>query len=363
MKVKKSEGRHAIIPLDKLCFDPENPRLPKGMRASDERDVLQWMLINGNLPALMESISSSGYSDAEPLLVIPEEDMYVVVEGNRRLAALKLLLNPDLAPLRKKTIAEIAETAKHKNIINIPVICYENRRDIVDYLGFRHITGVKAWSPREKADYLKQLYQIYKNESKSQEETIAIISKIVGTKPYYAKRLLDTLTVVEWAEENAFWGNEIVAQNLDSSFSVIHTALSYGGIRKYIGLEDFTDGNTEKLKSEAAERLFDWICGNKKINDSRDLKNLNSAISNSTSLGMLEKGYSLVEALEYSGEAINDFRTFLQIATAKLSEADRLSSKVDRFEPSDIDYAKDLAKMAKKIFLYIKSEFGEDDEL
>lgn len=364
MKAKEtSTGNRQNVPLDKLYFDPENPRLPGGKRTVDEQAVLLWMLQNGDLPELMDSIASTGYSDAEPLLVTPGFNGFIVVEGNRRLAALKLLHKPELAPLRKKTIVEIAANATHKDITNIPVICYENRRDILDYLGFRHITGVKPWGAREKAEYLKQLYQMYRTESESIDETLSHISKMIGSKPYYAKRLLDTLTVVEWAEEHAFWGNEAVTENIKSNFSVIHTALSYNGIRDYIGLGDFADGKTDELKAKATEHLFDWVCGNKKISDSRELKRLNSVISNDTSRSMLEKGYSLEEASEYSGEALNDFRNFMQLATAKLQEADRLSSKVRNFDESDRDYAKDLAQTAKKIFLYVKNELDKDDDL
>lgn len=360
---KTSPGKRMDVSLDTLYFDPENPRLPGGKRTVDEQRVLQWMLQNGDLPELMASIANTGYSDAEPLLVTPGLGGFIVVEGNRRLAALKLLHDPGLAPLRKKTIAEIAASAEHKGITDIPVICYEKRRDILDYLGFRHITGVKPWGAREKAEYLKQLYDLYRTESEPVEKTLSLISKMIGTKPYYAKRLLDTLTVVEWAEENAFWGNEAVAQNIDSNFSVIHTALSYSDIRKYIGLGDFADGKSDELDAKAAEHLFDWVCGNKKISDSRDLKRLNSSISIPVSLKMLEDGFSLAEASEYSGEALNDFRTFMQLATAKLEEADRLSSKVQNFDELDRDYAKELAQLAKKVFQYVKNEVEKDDDL
>lgn len=111
---------------------------------------------------------------------------------------------------------------------------------------------------------------------------------------------MDTLTIVEWSEANAFWGNEAVAQNIDSGFSVIHTALAYDEIRQYAGLGDFADGSTEKLRTEATGRLFDWIFGNRKINDSRDLGKLARAIGNGFSLDMLEKGYSLDIAFEFS---------------------------------------------------------------
>ena len=52
-----------------------------------------------------------------------------------------------------------------------------------------------------------------------------------------------------------------------------------------VGLGDFADGSTEKLRAEATGRLFDWIFGNRKINDSRDLGKLARAIGNGFSPG------------------------------------------------------------------------------
>lgn len=94
-------GQYLVLPLDKLHLDPENPRLPKGVRTADESAILQWMLVNGCLPGLMESIVSSEYCYAEPLLVVPAQDGYVVVEGNRRLAALRRLHKPEWLPCAK----------------------------------------------------------------------------------------------------------------------------------------------------------------------------------------------------------------------------------------------------------------------
>ena len=61
---KTSPGKRKDVSLDQLYFDPENPRLPGGKRTDDEQRVLQWMLQNGDLPELMASIASTGYSDA-----------------------------------------------------------------------------------------------------------------------------------------------------------------------------------------------------------------------------------------------------------------------------------------------------------
>ncbi len=357
---KTAAGQRRDVPLDRLCFDPDMPRLPAGKRTGDEQRILQWMLINGDLPQLMLSIASSGYDEAEPLLVTPGPNGFIVVDGNRRLAALKLLHAPKLAPLRQKTVAGIAASARHQNITQVPVILYEQRQDIVSSLGFRHITGIRPWGPREKADYLGTLRERHGTENESDEKTFALISERVGTRPQYARRLLQTLAVVKWAEDHAFWGNEAVARSIDTNFVLIHTALAHGGIRAYIGLGDGADEQPDELDARAAAHLFDWLCGNRKISDSRDLPRLDSVLSSPAALAMLERGVSLEEASKYSREALNDFRSFMQRAGAMLEEADRLLTRAENFDESDCACARDLARLAKKIAVLIKDMVDRD---
>ena len=96
---------HQMINLDELHFDPQNPRLPVELYYANDETVLRHLLLKGDLVELMASLGQLGYSPAEPLLVIPRtEGGYVVIEGNRRLAALKLLANPDIAPVRSAAV-------------------------------------------------------------------------------------------------------------------------------------------------------------------------------------------------------------------------------------------------------------------
>jgi hypothetical protein len=46
---------------------------------------------------LVESVAANGYRDLEPLFIVVEKGKDVVVEGNRRVAAVKLLKDADLA--------------------------------------------------------------------------------------------------------------------------------------------------------------------------------------------------------------------------------------------------------------------------
>lgn len=148
------------ISVDHLFFDPDNPRLPEEVDGSDETAVLRWLLNEGNglLPELMGSIAQQGFFPGEPLLVAPRgpkhPDDYVVVEGNRRLAAVKLILAPSKAEKYTKTVNDTADSCKNPAALQmLPSVVYPTRDSVLRYLGFRHVTGVKEWGALAKAKY------------------------------------------------------------------------------------------------------------------------------------------------------------------------------------------------------------------
>lgn len=168
------------IKLNNLKFDAQNPRLPMRLQGvTDENKVIDYMVKYGNVTELMLSIGETGYSEAEPLLVVKEgTDKYIVVEGNRRLAALKLLNDSELTKVRIQSINSVVSGAKYIPE-EVPCIVYASREDVLDYLGYRHITGVKDWGALEKARYLDQLYQIH-IKSTPQEKIYQKLAKMIG---------------------------------------------------------------------------------------------------------------------------------------------------------------------------------------
>jgi hypothetical protein len=363
MNTQKAPGdMRNNISLQQLYFDPENPRLSSNSRDADDGVILDWMLKKGNILELMSSIAATGYSDAEPLLVTQRlnGDGYTVVEGNRRLAALKLLASPQLANLRKKAVAEIASTADIQLTTSIPSIVYPRRDDILDYLGYRHITGIKPWGPRQKAEYLKQLLASRINDGIPPERALPLVAEMIGSKPYYARKLLISLAVVEMAEENAFWGSESL-DRIDANFSVFHTALSYENIRDYVGIDEADDWNIHNIKAAETKNILEWVCGsNKIIGESRELRRLNAVIGNDVALAKLKSGLTLEIAAEYTGEALDDFRKFLNDAYVKLQEADRLASRPSKFAVEDMDLTENVARLARKIYGYVKESNNDN---
>ena len=81
-----------LIAWEQLRLDPENPRLPEGLQGAGVEELLRHYLVNESAEELVGSMMESGFFTHEPLLVLPvDDDSLVVLEGNRRLAAIMLI--------------------------------------------------------------------------------------------------------------------------------------------------------------------------------------------------------------------------------------------------------------------------------
>ena len=88
-----------VVPtkVSDLHFDYENPRLAEyGItKATPEEEILMILWEAMDVRELVQSISASGFFPHEALIVAKEDGRDVVIEGNRRLAAVKVLLRGD----------------------------------------------------------------------------------------------------------------------------------------------------------------------------------------------------------------------------------------------------------------------------
>ena len=156
-----SNVKHEKIPVTNLILDSKNPRLPKSMSNKSEKEIINFLLSDASLIELMLAISKNDFFEGEQLLVVPDEgDKYLVVEGNRRLSAVKLLHNPELGEVYKSKIEQVIREAEHKPT-DLPCLIFEDKDEILKYLGYRHITGIKSWKLLEKARYLAKLKNDY----------------------------------------------------------------------------------------------------------------------------------------------------------------------------------------------------------
>jgi hypothetical protein len=91
---------HDTLSVADLRLDGANPRHKP---AQAQRDIIAALLAEGGskLIALARDIATHGISPIDALLVVKNGSGYTVVEGNRRLAAIKLLSNPDLTAIQR----------------------------------------------------------------------------------------------------------------------------------------------------------------------------------------------------------------------------------------------------------------------
>lgn len=352
-------AQKVFISLDKLYFDPQNPRLPKSLLGSkDELKVIDHLSRYGNILELMESIAQIGYSEAEPLLVVPKLnslDHFFVVEGNRRLAALKLLSNPELATVRKKSIAEVNATAR--NIpIDIPVILYNTRNEILDYLGYRHITGVKDWGALEKARYLDQLYGLHIDEA-GREQIYSVLAKMIGSRTDYVAKLHTALKLYDLANNDAYYNAKI--EEKDFNFSWLTTALSFSDTVSYLGLTSAGDSSLSNLNKEHYAQLFIWLFDpdKRKVEDSRQITELNKILESQPAIEKLKQGSSISEALLYTSAPNETFHSLINKAKTSLQSSKNMVEQLSTYPEYTIAVIKDIEKLCKSIKGAINENF------
>lgn len=220
------------VRVENLYLDPENPRLSRGGIRTDQVDLLQEIYRRYNIADLLSSLSEHGYFSEEPLIAVQRDEVsesgeptFTIVEGNRRLAALKLLLfETERQAVGARNIPTPTNGATAK-LDPVPIKVYNSRDQIVPYLGVRHITGVKPWDSSAKAKYIERLVR--------SDYSIADITKMVASRSDVVCRLLFTLYVLNQA--NAIADEPWQEEAEGFSFSFLYTALGYTKTLNYIG--------------------------------------------------------------------------------------------------------------------------------
>src|SRR5262249_25715219 len=149
-------------PVRDLLFDTENPRLAEyGVTKSTSEDEILAILWEAmDVKELVQSIAASGYFPHEPLIVVERGNKYIVIEGNRRLAAVKVLRSDSLAQQHGWDIPHISKAAKDK-LEYLPVIV-STRKDSWRPLGFKHVNGPAKWSSYAKATFIAEVHRDYR---------------------------------------------------------------------------------------------------------------------------------------------------------------------------------------------------------
>lgn len=145
------------VDINRLFLDLENPRHDP---YSNQSEAIAYLCENENILELAKDIKKIGLNPLETIGLISsknEQNNYIVVEGNRRICALKLLNDPELAPKQLKGAFE-----KIKNGWNIlkkiECVVFPDRNAVHIWLDRIHNgeakgVGRRSWNATQKARF------------------------------------------------------------------------------------------------------------------------------------------------------------------------------------------------------------------
>lgn len=351
------------LPVDDLHFDPENPRLPSSIDAGDDIAVIRWMLQDATIIELMGSIGQNGYFPGEPLLAVEDESIhgYIVVEGNRRLTATKLLHSPEIATVRMKAVENAAGQALYRPD-ELPVLLYPSRGEILNYLGYRHITGIKEWDPLPKARYLYDLYR--HSDASSHEDKLKAVAKTIGSRSDYVERLLNGLTVFNEILEHSFFGIEGMSES-SIKFSVLTTALNYQNIASFVGVEGSGPVDADDIDVDHLKELTEWMFekveqGTTRLGESRNLRQLSAVVVSPLALQAFREKTSLDDAYKMTSGPDNAYRSAVAEARKRLDFAWNNMPDPASVLESDRQVMAEIQRTARNIGVVLRGENSDE---
>jgi hypothetical protein len=171
-----------------LHLDAKNPRLGRETLSRAPREIIQHLFDHYKTIEVAESIATRGFFPNEPLLAVRENNQIVVLEGNRRLAALKALREPGLlsGAVERRVERLSRRIIDIHSISKVPVTVAPSRRATDRQIAGRHIgTPVLAWEAENRASFiLEKLDEGYDNQDLLDELgfTLADIQKARQTR-------------------------------------------------------------------------------------------------------------------------------------------------------------------------------------
>lgn len=346
------------VSLDQLFFDPNNYRLINeknytSVSAEHIRDDLVQrrtlnMLCgqkNENIKDLIESFKANSYLPVDQIQVRSLGDNgYLVLEGNRRTAALKVL------KAEYETNAIDIGNFDTEIFEQLPVVVYEGADNEIQHLvvmGLKHISGNKKWGEWNQAKYMKALY----DSNKYTEEELC---HSIGIEKAPLRKNLRALSFIDQYLDSDFGD-----QFSETLFPVFREIVSNSAMKEWLGWNESTykaenTKNMERLfallsKTESDDEEEENRFLDAAITKREEIRVLGKFITDEKALSKLERTRSVSEAYNISADGVKEqlqqpiqqlmenletnitALKQLQLSKDKLKEAQRLSNVLQNY--------------------------------
>lgn len=347
------------VPVERLRLDSLNPRLFTVGDKSSDIDIIAQLYRSEDLSELLQSIAANGYLDIEPLIVLEENGFLTVLEGNRRLAAIRLLETPDLTKqISERTRVRITIPNFPENfrdtIREVSVYRVSTRADARSFIGFKHINGAAKWRSYAKARFAAEWYR-------GGGTTLEEIAAQIGDNHATIKRMVNGIYVLEQAENaDIFHLSDGAIPRFN--FSHLYTALSRTPYMLFLGLEEAWtrfDPKQDPIPKENLDRLREvlrWLYGSKEsdirpviLSQNPDIRRLGEVLENPEALTELRASRSLDEAHFSTAPANQRFSESLIRARSEVRDASNNLRGFDGREQSLVGIAEDILETARAL--------------
>lgn len=250
------------IRFEDLYLDPNNPRFytEKSPKDVPDKKIIEDRIqaraeaniLNHGIEELYYNILRNGFLPLDRIVVRPIDetpDKYVVVEGNRRLAALKMLRT-------RITEAEVAEEDITNEYLEellastneLLVLVYRGNigHDISWLLqGVRHISGIRSWQPAQRA-------RLVVDQIDDQGLRFSEAGQKFGLSAQAVGKLYRSYKALEQMRED----DEFQKKARNDYFSLFEEAYRHRPVRDWL---DWSDSEHKYRNTDNLRQFYSWI--------------------------------------------------------------------------------------------------------
>lgn len=250
-----AQDRRSQLSLRSLNLDPNNYRfrdselyspVSESEATSPEVQRRTAVLISGksseNLKDLIDSFRKNGFLPVDQIQVkrIDESGKFLVVEGNRRIAALKYL------QARYENEGFDLGRLDPEIFTKVPVIYYNDADEShhLVLMGLKHISGNKKWPAINQAELVRTLHVEH-------QLSIIAICQSIGITQNEVTGTLQTLALIDHYKNSAY-GDQFKSDK----YSIFREIIRNRKLKNWLEWDEI---NKRSRRADNLERMFSWI--------------------------------------------------------------------------------------------------------
>ena len=370
------------IEIKNLLINTENPRFEP---VQDQQSAIDTMLTDkrSNLKNLAKDIAEKGLNPGELLYVTKENKKYIVLEGNRRVTAIKLITDPQLVrnnAKNKKFFQDLNNKPVNKSLLKLNCVVFNNKKDAEHWIKLRHTgenngVGTVTWDTESQERYrsdiganskLLPILDFMKRNNISRNK-VTIIEKLLTT-PYVRKKIGIDLEDGKFILDRSINQDIIVGHLRKVTKAINNSDFSPDKIYQVKDKKDWIDkilGDQTPQKTSKAEKKRNNEKTKKQTSiNNKDRKKLipSDFILNITQerINLIYEELKSLEIKKYNNAVAVLFRVFLELSVDHFIDENKakkkLKSEKNMRPPTLKDKLEDIVKYMEEEKILTKHE-------